>query len=153
MEIEKETMDIIQSELGELILHIDFGRRLDAKIGKLDRSAFRLLGELEQKGPMGISALADVFRLDNSTVSRQTAALVAKGLLKRVPEPKDGRISLLKITPLGRKQYEEVRLARIQLYKELLDEWSETDRNQLAEYLTRLNKSITERRKREASHS
>ncbi|MGV3465375.1 MAG: MarR family winged helix-turn-helix transcriptional regulator [Heyndrickxia sp.] len=140
--MEKDTFDNIQSAISELVLHIEFARRKDEKIGQLDRSAFRLLAELDEQGPMGVNDLADKFQLDNSTVSRQAAALVSKGLLRRVPDPKDGRISLLEVTPLGHDKFHEVRMARKELYRELLADWPEEECKQFEEYLMRLNESI-----------
>jgi DNA-binding MarR family transcriptional regulator len=70
MERGKDKLDNIQSELSEFILHIEYARRKDEKMGQLDRSAFRLLAELSEEGPMGINALADKFKLDNSTVGK-----------------------------------------------------------------------------------
>ncbi|WJH33796.1 MarR family transcriptional regulator [Paenibacillus sp. CC-CFT747] len=62
----------------------------------MDRSSYTLLTQLSQKGgPAGVKALADEFRLDVSTVSRQTTLLEAKGYVKRVPDPEDGRSSFL----------------------------------------------------------
>jgi DNA-binding MarR family transcriptional regulator len=144
MEKGKDTLDNIQSAISELFLHIESARRKDEKIGQLDRSAFRLLAELDERGPMGINDLVDKFQLDKSTVSRQGAALISKGFIRRVPDPKDGRISLLEVTPIGHDKFHEVRMARKALYRELLDDWPEKNRKQFEEYLMCLNKSITD---------
>jgi len=148
MESGKDTIDIIQTEIDVLQIQVAFARKRDEKIGALDRSAARLLGELYEKGPLGISALADIFQLDISTVSRQIAALEAKGYAIRIPDPKDGRVSLLEITPSGKKQFIEVRQARRNLYNELLVDWSEEERKKFGEYLQKLNRAIIERRLR-----
>lgn len=142
METEKDKIDIIQTELSEINLHIEFTRKKDERICQLDRSAFRLLAELNERGPMRITRLAELFQLDNSTVSRQTAALVSKGYIQRVPYDKDGRISLLKVTPAGNAKFEEVRKARQDLYRELLSDWDQEDQKKFGDYLIRLNKAI-----------
>jgi hypothetical protein len=49
MERGKDTLDNIQSELSEFILHIESPRRKDEKMGQLDRSAFHLLAELSEE--------------------------------------------------------------------------------------------------------
>lgn len=144
MEIKKDIFDKIESELAELLLHTEFVRRKDEKMGQLERSAYRLLAELSEKGPKGINALAEQFLLDKSTISRQTAALVSKGLIRRIPDPKEGRISLLEITPMGLEQLHEVRTARKTLYHKLMKHWPEKDRKQFESYLMRLNKSFIE---------
>lgn len=142
MEKGKDTLDNIQSAISELFLHTESARRKDEKIGQLDRSAFRLLAELDERGPMGINDLVDKFQLDKSTVSRQAAALISKGFICRVSAPKDGRISLLEVTPIGHDKFHEVRKARKALYRELLADWPEKNCKQFAEYLMQLNQSI-----------
>jgi DNA-binding MarR family transcriptional regulator len=114
----------------------------------IDRSAYLLLGELAARGPLGIGALAAAFQLDISTASRQAAALEAKGLVEREQDPTDGRVSLLRISPCGRRQLETTREARLALFGSLLGGWSEDDLRQFGTYLTRLNAAIVERRRR-----
>ncbi|GIF26785.1 DNA-binding MarR family transcriptional regulator [Actinoplanes tereljensis] len=54
--------------------------------------------------PAGCHAreLAARTSLDPSTISRAVAALVAHGLVERLPDPHDGRASVLAVTPAGR---------------------------------------------------
>lgn len=144
METGKDTFDNIQSALSEISFYIDLARRKIDKIGQLDRSAYRLLGELSEEGPLGITTIADKFKLDISTVSRQTAALITKGLIQRISDPKDRRTSLLEITPMGNQKFHEVKMARKTLYRKLMNDWPEKDCQQFEEYLTRLNQSIAD---------
>ncbi|MCF8565565.1 MarR family transcriptional regulator [Alicyclobacillus tolerans] len=141
---EKDSIDRIQSELSEWILHIESARRKDRKLGKVDRSATRLLGQLIESGPMSAAALSEVFQLDPSTVSRQTSALVGRGLVQRVSDPKDGRVSLLEVTDAGRDAFMEMREARRSFYTELLRGWPEEDKLKFGNYLRKLNQDTVD---------
>lgn len=145
IETELDRIGAIEHEVTLLIRLAESARKTSEA---LDRSAYLLLGELETSGPLGIAALAQIFQVDVSTASRQTAALEAKGLVQRLPDPTDGRVSLLQITPLGRTQFQATRAARHVLFDDILAGWPEEDCRQFASYLTRLNRSIVTRRQR-----
>ncbi|WP_241254387.1 MarR family transcriptional regulator [Brevibacillus sp. SYP-B805] len=138
MEQEQDIIGLIEYEVAILV------RRAVAagNVGSLDRSAYLLLRQLEMQGPVGVKALADEFRLDISTVSRQTAALEAKGLVQRLPNPEDGRASLFQITDEGMRQLTETRTARKNRYSLLLKDWSDEDRRKLGGLLARLNRTF-----------
>lgn len=121
-------------------------------LGTLDRAAYLLLDEVERRDAAGIAALAETFQLDVSTVSRQTTALEAKGLVDRWSDPADGRVSLLRLTPDGRTQLDAARAARRALFAALLAEWPDGDRRALAALLARLNQAIVARDRRQPAH-
>ena len=66
-----------------------------------DRAALVLLFPIHRMGPVRQGALADVMHTDPSTVSRHVAALVDRGLVRRVADESDGRASRLVITDAG----------------------------------------------------
>jgi len=66
-----------------------------------DRAALVLLFPIHRMGPVRQGALADVMHADPSTVSRHVAALVDRGLVRRVADESDGRASRLVITDAG----------------------------------------------------
>ncbi|MGA9582203.1 MAG: helix-turn-helix domain-containing protein, partial [Allosphingosinicella sp.] len=47
----------------------------------LDRSAYLLLARIQAEGPKSIGELSELFRLDASTVQRQTGAAMSAGLI------------------------------------------------------------------------
>jgi DNA-binding MarR family transcriptional regulator len=139
MKSEKDTpLGIIEHEISLLVRR---AQSADLKTGKLDRSAYLLLGELDENGPRTISALAEKFQLDISTISRQTAALEAKELVERLTDPADARVSLLQITQLGHSLFHEVRQARLDRYAKLFKDWSPEELRQFGEFLMRLNRA------------
>ncbi|MBI0576938.1 MarR family transcriptional regulator [Neobacillus cucumis] len=130
-----ETIDL---ELAILIRRVTSANR---KIGHLDRSAYLLLHRIIAKGPAGAKVLADEFQLDISTVSRQTAALEQKGYVYRIPDPLDGRAYTLQITELGKKEFFEHQEARIERISEVLEEWSDEERELFGQLLRKYNRS------------
>ncbi|HXT37235.1 MAG TPA: MarR family transcriptional regulator [Chloroflexota bacterium] len=140
----RESVSLIEHEVTLLIRRAEAARK-EREAEVLDRSAYLLLGELERSGPLGIAALGQAFQVDISTASRQIAGLESKGLVTRRPDPADGRISLLRITRLGREQYQATRAARLALFDTLLAGWPLEDRREFAAYLARLNHAIRRR--------
>ncbi|MNI16880.1 MarR family protein [compost metagenome] len=114
----------------------------DKKIGSLDRSAYLLLHQISAHGSAGVKALADEFRLDISTVSRQTAALEQKGYVSRVPDPLDGRAYFLQITDAGLSELNENKKARLDRISNLLKSWPEEEQQQFGQLLLKFNRTF-----------
>ncbi|HWE61063.1 MAG TPA: MarR family transcriptional regulator [Chloroflexota bacterium] len=140
-----KSVGAVEHEVTLLLRLVESARK---RAEMLDRSAYLLLGELQARGPLGIAALAGIFQVDLSTASRQTAALEAKGLVQRLADPDDGRVSLLQITPLGQTELQTTRDARHALFDEILEGWSADERHRFGEYLARFNQAIVRRRLR-----
>lgn len=120
---------------------------VDQRRGVMDRAAFLLLHRLENEGPLGVKALAGAMGIDSSTVTRQVAPLVDQGLVRRVPNPDDGRAVVLALTPAGRLRLEQVRESRRGFVADLTSEWSREEREVFTVLLTRLNTTLRERNK------
>src|SRR5258708_24921589 len=82
---EVNVLERLERELTLLSRHHLTGGRERGSTG-LDRSAYLLLYRLDAQGPMTIGQVAGAFRLDTSTVNRQTAALLRHGLARRVAD-------------------------------------------------------------------
>ena len=94
-------------------------------------------------GPQRLSALAEVVRLDRSTVSRQLAALEHRGLVERRPDSRDRRSHLLALTEDGQRILQTTRARRQHWLREALASWPEADRARLAELLERLARDLS----------
>jgi DNA-binding MarR family transcriptional regulator len=118
---------------------------LDKELGGLDRSTYTLLTQLSKsEGPAGVKALADEFRLDISTISRQTTVLEAKGYVQRLPDPADGRSSYFQVTEEGMRRLTDARRVRLARYEQLFKDWSDEERRQFGKLLSRLNRTFIE---------
>jgi DNA-binding MarR family transcriptional regulator len=73
-----------------------------------DRAALVLLFPIHRLGPLRQGALAELMHADPSTVSRHVAALVERGLVRRVADESDGRASRLVITDAGNTALQEL---------------------------------------------
>jgi DNA-binding MarR family transcriptional regulator len=108
----------------------------------IEYPAYGLLARLVSDGPRRMTALADAMHADPSTVSRQTAALIRHGLLERLPDPVDGRASVLAPTEDGQRVFHDNRRRHNENMARLLSSWSEQEVRQLAGLLARLNTDI-----------
>ncbi|MDO7908306.1 MarR family transcriptional regulator [Paenibacillus sp. JX-17] len=138
-------MDIIENIEYELTTFIRRAVSMDSsdkRIGSLERAPYLLLRQLEEYGPARIRTLADEFKLDISTLSRQTALLESRGWIERTPDPDDRRASLLQISPAGRDMLFSDQRKRIRRYQEMLAEWTPEEREVFARLLSRLSGSL-----------
>ncbi|MBF6173647.1 MarR family winged helix-turn-helix transcriptional regulator [Nocardia blacklockiae] len=108
----------------------------------LDRSAYLLLSRLSIDGPMSIGQLSDAFRLDASTLNRQTAALVRSGLVERIPDPQGGMARKFRVTDSGESKLAAERRANVEGLGRVLADWSADDVAAFAAYLQRFNTDI-----------
>ena len=77
-------------------------RRLRQEAGSdLSPSLAAALATVERHGPLTPSELADAERVQRPTATRIVARLEAEGLVERVGDPRDGRVTLLSATPKG----------------------------------------------------
>jgi DNA-binding MarR family transcriptional regulator len=106
-----------------------------------DRSAMLLLFPLMQ-GPLRPGALAEQSHTDPSTVSRQVAELVRRELVRREPDPSDGRASLLAITDAGREVCERVRALRREMLAAAVAGWTDAELDTFAALLSRFNGAL-----------
>jgi DNA-binding MarR family transcriptional regulator len=74
--------------------------RQEADAG-LSPSLTAALATLERHGPLTPSRLADIERIQRPTVTRLLATLEKDGLVERVADPTDGRVSIVSITKDG----------------------------------------------------
>ncbi|MEH7013146.1 MarR family transcriptional regulator [Neobacillus niacini] len=133
-------------EIIELELAILIRRTTTKKTGKLERSAYLLLHQINYHGAAGVKALAEEFDLDISTVSRQAAALEQKGYVNRVPDPVDGRAYTFQITDIGIKELLEEKQNRKARVGEVVKNWSDKEKQVFGELLKKFNIAATNKR-------
>ena len=107
-----------------------------------ERAATGLLLALAERGPVRSTALAEAVHSDPSTVSRQTAQLVADGLVERQPDPADGRAWRLALTPAGHDSLAAFAARRRTLLLEVLRDWEPAEVALLSGALERFTASL-----------
>jgi DNA-binding MarR family transcriptional regulator len=115
---------------------------ISPKLGELDRSGYLLLSKLDKSDPVAINVIAEELKLNVSTASRQIATLEAKGFIRRFPDQKNGRTSLIEITSKGKEIFHKVKQARKDAYAEILRDWSHEELEKLETALARLNLAL-----------
>lgn len=134
-----EAIDLIALQL------IRLGRireRTNAQIaaasgGEIEAASYSIIFRLLYDGPMRSGALAELLYSDASTISRQAAALVKRGLIERRADPADGRASVLAVTDAGRELATALRQRRNAMLEGVLEHWSDQERTQLGEMMQR----------------
>jgi DNA-binding MarR family transcriptional regulator len=118
----------------------------------LDRSAYGILCRLADQGPQRLGLLASAFGLDPSTITRQVQAMEKAGLVHRSADPDDRRASILDLTEEGAVTLAHTRAYRRERLEEVMGDWPDHDREELARLLTKVNDSITSLVERDQEH-
>ena len=134
------SIDVLERELGRLARVLEAMQR--KRNYPLDRAQYTLLRVLETQGPSSTAALAGLLLLDDSTVTRQIAAMEAADLVARKPNPNDGRSTLLHATRHGLTVARKMRRMRLDRITRLVEGWTAGERDKLAALLTKLNASL-----------
>jgi DNA-binding MarR family transcriptional regulator len=110
----------------------------------LERAEFIILRQLAEAGPQSVGTLARTLLLDDSTMTRQVAALEEKKLVARRPDPSDRRAGRVAATAAGQKAMAEMRDLRAARIAGYVADWTEAERQTLAGLLARLNATLIE---------
>lgn len=88
--------------------------------------------------PVSITDVARNLAIDHSVASRMVAKAADDGLVVKQRSQGDPRQMLLSLTSKGESILADAHAWQEQIFRELTQGWSESDAEQLAEYLTRL---------------
>ena len=110
----------------------------------LERAEFIILRTLSEGGAATIGQLAKVLLLDDSTMTRQVAALEGKGLVKRTPNLADRRAGMLAVTPRGGALMQDMLALRRDRVGRYLADWQPSEREAFGRLLGRLNAKLVE---------
>ena len=140
MPIRPETRDRLTAGVAQLVRT---GRHVSSRAaaqlyGDLPSFGWALLLPLERSGAQRCSALASQAGIDVSVASRQIAVLERAGHVERRPDPRDGRASLLSLTPAGEEAMAATRALRSDWALGALAGWDEDDAHTLSDLLDRL---------------
>lgn len=141
--IDMDSVAILEYEMALLVRLLTSTHPRNPQVLTLDRSAYLILHLMAEVGdPLALQEIASRLHVDLSTVSRQVSAMERKKLIRKHPDPNDFRVHRLTMTPYGVQQFHAMREARYTTYADILRDWPSTERDALANQLTRLNRAI-----------
>ena len=107
----------------------------------LDSTSITAISVLDRIGPQRPSALADRLATGASNVSKVLGRLETAGLIERRKDESDARATLIHLTPAGADAAAAFVRAGDGMLAELLDGWSDKERNLLTQLTARLDAS------------
>lgn len=140
----QDSLRRLESEVGVLVRRIRkvIGERARAVHPDLQPSSYLILAHLADHGPKRASALVDLFDIDKGAVSRQVQHLLDLGLLDRVPDPEDGRASLVSASDEAVRRMADVASMRRAWLDERLGDWSDEQLSGFVGELGRYNRAL-----------
>lgn len=116
-----------------------------ASLGDLTMSQTSVLNRLEKGGPFSASDLAAAERVRPQSMAATLAAIDKFGLIRRAPDPADGRRQLILLTDSGLERIVGSRRAREEwLTRTLADDYTEAERQLIIEALALLGRLVDE---------
>ncbi|MBO0803166.1 MAG: MarR family transcriptional regulator [Nocardiopsaceae bacterium] len=88
----------------------------------LTPTQYSVLALVRSSGPIGLAELAGLEGVNPTMLSRIVKVLDERGLVRRLPDPKDMRAARLEATPAGEQLNDRVRAQRTQVLSECLDQ-------------------------------
>lgn len=126
-----------------------FARHVAAVLGRtrhdeplLDGSAYTLLSLISAGGPASIGDLSAITGLDASTLNRQTAALIERGLVVRTANPDGSMARIFVMTDEGAQALATERRHSHAALSRTISAWNENEREELRRVLRRFNEAI-----------
>ncbi len=138
--------DALDTALTELI-RVARGPRLSSVMSAsvepdVDRNLMPLLGLIVDRGPVRASDLQSLIAVEQSTLSRQLASLVERGLVVRDNDPSDRRAALLTASPCARRAVLAARTEWRHTLAELMERWDPVERDEFLRGMTRLSDAL-----------
>jgi len=115
-----------------------FARRYAEAYG-LTIPEWRVLAIVGRFGTLSPSAVGEWTAMDKVKVSRAAASLVERGLLRQLPDPRDGRGRLLRLTRKGTTVHQGMVPLAHELEEQLAEGMSRTEWNGLLKALDKLS--------------
>jgi DNA-binding MarR family transcriptional regulator len=104
----------------------------------LDPGQMDTLDLLVERDQWRMCDLADAMHVEPSTATRAIQRLVASGLAERAQSSRDGRVVLVTATGAGRARHSAVMQARLNFLRDLIEQWSPEEADQIAQALETL---------------
>lgn len=130
-----ETEDAaIEEASGLRVALVRICRQLRSRSGSdITPSQASALARIEQAGPIRLGSLAELEGTAAATMSRIIDSLALRDLIERVPDPLDGRASLVQLSPQGGALVHAVRVRSTEALRGVLEQLDESERSVIAQ--------------------
>lgn len=134
----------LEAEIGILARRIRrvLNERADDLHPDLSTLGYSLLMVLEHSGPVRASYFVETFGVDKGAISRAVLQLVELDLVRRTPDPSDGRAAIVELTPRGLDSLRRVAEVRRQMLAERLENWDEGELRTFVALLAKYNRFL-----------
>ena len=129
------------SRISRLGRHLDLARRDAFTAAKVESWEFDVLAALRRAGaPYELSPgrLLKETLVTSGTMTNRVDRLVDRGLVERLPDPRDRRGVIVRLTPAGVRQVDDAFASLLDREHELLGDLAAADRSRLADLLRSL---------------
>jgi len=122
-------LDAVEEATGLGVAIVRIQRQLRARAGSdMTPSQSSALARIEQDGPLRLGALAELEGTTAATMSRVIDSLSDRRLIERVPDPLDGRASLVRLRPEGGALLQQLRTRYTEALRRAMAELTPTER-------------------------
>jgi DNA-binding MarR family transcriptional regulator len=143
---EAERVDRLRAAVGKM----SRGLRLSHSETGLTPSQVSVLFTIARRGPLKLSEVVEIERLNPTMLSRITAQLTERGMIRRRADDEDRRAAVVEATSAGRRMRERIHRARSRELAQHIEQLGASDRRALWEALPaleRLVESLAEQRR------
>ena len=129
------------ARLGRATAYVDAAVNAGLTNFGLSREAWDVLASLRREPPPHRLSPTQLYRglmRSSGAMTHRLASLEGAGLVKRVPDPRDGRGMLVQLTRKGARLVDQVAPAHLANERELLAPLSEDERRRLGDLLRKL---------------
>ncbi|MEZ5114790.1 MAG: MarR family transcriptional regulator [Candidatus Nanopelagicales bacterium] len=123
---ERDDLEVAADRLRVVVGRLARGLRTTAG-GGITPTQLSALATVDRHGPLRLSALAEIEAVNPTMLSRLVARLEEDGLLRRTPDPDDGRAALVAVTADGRRALGRLRARRSAYLRDRLTDLTERD--------------------------
>jgi DNA-binding MarR family transcriptional regulator len=131
----------VLSRVTRLSHHLDRARRQAFTEHAIESWEFDVLAALRRAGaPYELSPgrLLKETLVTSGTMTNRVDRLTARGLVERLPDPRDRRGVIVRLTPAGRSTVDDALAGLLSRERVLLEDLGESERQRLSELLRRL---------------
>lgn len=122
-------------------LYIDAMRVFERKLG-MSQARILIMSELLQEREVSQAELQLRLGVDGAAITRQVKQLEREGYISRRANPNDNRVSLVSLTPRGRRELTDLVKARMEFEDRVLDGIDGAARTHLRQVLKHIHGNI-----------